>query len=219
MKKAFTSKLLALTAALVVMTSLTGCFGTAAPQQSTTAPTTTTAPAEPVSGTDAASNSDVVVDDATAANIAMESYLDGFNTGDAAALADATCSSTISAYLKNNGKDKNFLVKSFEKSIANMHSSVDGTFFLDYDYSVTDANADQVNVFRFEIEALNAGDGEKVEALKFYNVTMKLASVASASDVTSSGDLVSGADVTEKESTQVEMRVYKLDGKWYVFAV
>jgi len=100
-----------------------------------------------------------------------------------------------------------------------MHSSVDGTFFLDYDYSVTDANADQVNVFRFEIEALNAGDGEKVEALKFYNVTMKLASVASASDVTSSGDLVSGADVTEKESTQVEMRVYKLDGKWYVFAV
>lgn len=217
MKKAFTSKLLALAAALVVMTSLTGCFGMpAAPQQNTT---TTTAPAATASGSDAASGTDVVVDDATAANIAMETYLDGFNTGDAAALADATCSSTVSAYLKNNGKDKSFLVKSFEKSIADMHDSVDGTFFLDYDYSVTDANADQVNVFRFEIEALNAGDGDKVEALKFYNVTMKLASVASASDVTSSGDLVSGADVTEKESAQVEMRVYKLDGKWYVFAV
>lgn len=221
MKNALTRKLLAAAAAIAVMASLTGCFAApAAPQNSETAPVVTTSSTDTVSGSDAASGTDVVVlDDATAAKNAIEAYLGGFNTGDAAKLADATCSPVVSAFLESSGKDKDFLVSSFADTINAMKQNAGGLFHIDYSYDIADASEDQLAQLKSEIDILSPGCGEKVQAARICNVTMKAGSVASASDVTSSGDLVSGADVSELESTNMEMRLYKYDGKWYVFAV
>ncbi len=221
MKNALTRKLLAAAAAIVIVASMTGCFAApAAPQNNETTPAVTTSASDTVSGADVASGADVVViDDATAANNAIEAYLNGFNTGDAAKLADVTYSPAVAAFLESNGKDKSFLAGSFQTAIDEMKQSAGGVFYLDYEYTVSEASEEQFNQLKAEIEALAVGSGEKVQAARIGQVSMKANAVASASDVTSSGDLVSGADVSELESTKMELRLYKYDGKWYVFAV
>jgi len=222
MKNAFTRKLLAAVAAIAVVASLSGCFGAPAvpaEPQSPEAPSVTVSTSDTVSGSDAVSDSDVVLDDATAAKNAIEAYLNGFNTGDAAKLADVTCSPAIAAFLESNGKNKDFLVGSFGDTIEAMKQTSGGIFHIGYSYTVTEADEEQLEQLRSEIEALSAGCGEKVQAARIYQVSMNVNSVASASDVTSGGDLVSGADVTSMEDAQMELRLYKYDGKWYVFSV
>lgn len=220
MKNALTRKLLAAAAAIAVVAALTGCFAAPAAPNNDTAPSVTTSAADTVSGADAASGTDVVVlDDATAAKNAIESYLSSFNTGDAAKLADVTCSPAVAAFLESNGKNKDFLVSSFAATIDGMKQNAGGLYHIDYSYTIAEATEDQLAQLKTEIETLSLGSGEKVQAARVCQITMKASSVASASDVTSSGDLVSGADVSELESTQMEMRLYKYDGKWYVFAV
>lgn len=221
MKNALTRKLMAAAAAIVIMASMTGCFGTpAASQNNETTPSVTTSAADAVSGTDAVSGADAVVLDDDAASVnAIESYLNSFNTGDAAKLADVTCSPAVSAFLENNGKNKDFLVSSFAGTIEEMKQTSGGLFHIGYNYTIAEADKDQLAQLKAEIEALSAGSGEKVQAARICQVSMNASSVASASDVTSSGDLVSGADISALDSTQIEMRLYKYDGKWYVFAV
>ena len=219
MKNALTRKLLAAAAAIAVMASLSGCFAAPAAPQNTD-PTPAVSSADTVSGADVASGTDaVVLDDATAATNAIEAYLSSFNTGDAAKLADVTCSPAVTAFLESNGKTKDFLVSSFAATIDGMKQAAGGVFYIDYSYTIAEATEDQLNQLKAEVEALSVGSGEKIQAARVCQITMKASSVASASDVTSSGDLVSGADATEMESTQTEMRLYKYDGKWYVFAV
>lgn len=228
MKNTITRKLLAAAAAVLVTAALSGCF--AAPQQ----PAENNTPAAPavtagdvsgsnvsgssvsdsnvsdadVSGSDV-SGSDVNVQDT--ADTALEAYFTAFDSGDAEKLADLTCSPAMEEFLKNNGLDRSYLVKSFADTIDGMKKTAGGYYTMGYEViSSADATEAEKADLVSGVESLLAGSGAKVQAVRIYQLSI------SAQSVTSSGDVVSTSDaVSEKADGQ--LRLYQYDNVWYVF--
>lgn len=215
MKNTITRKLLAAAAAVLVTAALSGCF--AAPQQpaenDTPAVSAGDVSASDVSGTDVSgsdvSASDVDVQDT--ADGALEAYFTAFGSGDAQALADLSCSPAMNEFLKNNGLDKSYLVKSFQETIDGMKQTAGGNYTMGYEViSAADATEAEKAELAAGVESLLAGSGAKVQAVRIYQLSI------SAQSVTSNGDVVSSADAVS-EQAEGQLRLYQYDGVWYVF--
>ncbi len=219
MKNTITRKILAAAAALMVMTTMTGCFGKPAAPAEDNNPTAVTTPADvsgsdisgsDVSGSDISGSDVVVVDDETASNAAIDAYFACFNSGDAAGLANLTCSPAISSFLLSSGYSKDFVAQGFAGTIEEMKKAAGGNLDIRYEYTVADAGADQLAALKADLSELTAGAGDNVQAARVYQVTMKLVAATSASDV------ASGADVQVLEQSDCELVAYKYDGNWYI---
>lgn len=218
MKNTLTLKLIAALMAVLAMVSLSGCF--AMPQQGGETDNTPVVTAADVSAGDVSasdvSGSDVSGSDVSASDVqndadkTLEAYLNAFNTGDAEKLAQLTCSPAMEDFLKNNGKDRAYLVESFEQSIKDMKDAAGGYMSLEYTVVSGDgAPGDSVMELKGDLDSLSAGSGEKVQEVRIYVVNL------TAKKLTSNGDVVSAADASQ--SADGQLRLYKFENKWYVF--
>lgn len=227
MKKSLISKIAAAAAALLAAVALTGC-SVKAPADDTAndgAVTPVTSAAD-VSGSDV-SGSDVsgsdVVDDAVLADQVFNDYFFALNAGDADKLVELTAAPPLMSLLETIGAGEDYLLSSYQATIDGM-KAVSGGYRIAYDYTVVDAEGDQLGAVITEIEGMSAGAGEKVQAARVYTVNMKAYAaqmpVVSGADVVSATDAVSDADIPADaqvlEESESVLILYKYGGNWYV---
>lgn len=234
MKNALTRKIMAAAAALIVVASLAGCAGKPADDVNDSQPTVSASETvsgsetsgadvsgsdvsasdvsgSDVSGSDVSGSDAVVVDDATVANSVIDAYFAAFNSGDAQKLADLTCSPAMVAFLKSNGYSADFVKMNYADSIKEMKAVSGGSFDLRHEYTVAEADTEQMDALKAKLNGLSAGSGDKIQAARVYQVTMK-----SVEAVSSAGVSASDAFNVLEQSESI-MYAYKYDGNWYVF--
>ncbi len=231
MKNAFTRKIVTAAAALLVVLSLSGCSMYAPPEETPADPsagnvvTAADVSATDVSGSDVSASDVVVLDDATLADNALNAYFAAMNSGDVDRLVELTAAPPMVSFLESIGTDVSYLSTSFRRTIDSM-KAVSGGYNIVWDYTAAEASEDEMTAIRAEIDALSAGAGEKVEAARVYEVSLKAyaadmtvisGSDVSTADVISSVDVVSGSDAVQVlEESESTMNLYKYGGQWYV---
>lgn len=213
MKKALIRKLLAIAAAVVMLTSLAACGNqpqTDEPVNDSPAAVTST----DVSGSDV-SATDVIDSavDAAAADAVLEQYFIALNNGDAAEMVKLSAMPPILTYLEGYGLGEEYLISSYQATINGLSDSGKADYVVEYTYSGTFANDSEVSTMANEIEGLAAGTRANVQAVRNYIVIMKYSAIISPSDVLASD---SDSSVLAEESTET-MRLVKYDGEWYVY--
>lgn len=243
MKNALTQKIIAAVMALFMLTSLAACGGQNvedAGEPSAPASSAADAPAEEnvsgsdtsytdVSATDVSASDVPVVDDAAAADSVLNAYFDALNSGDADKLVELTCSQPLTDYLEAAGLGADYLRASYQATVDGM-KSVSGGYRIAAEFTAADATEEELAALAAAMDALSAGAGAKVQAVRIYKVNMKAYAaeaadvVASIADVISNTDLVSIADAVEEvvsaellEESESVLRLYKYADVWYVY--
>lgn len=217
MKKSLINKILAAAAAVLMMVSMTACTNQNTPadsddQGSSEVVSDTVISDADVSGSDVSASDVVVVDDETAANNTLDAYFAALNSGDVDKLVELTAAPPMKAFLSAIGLDTDYLRSGFQAAIDGM-KAVAGEYHIAYEYTVVDET--DMSAFAAELNALSEGAGDKVQAVRTYNVNMTAyAASAAVSDADVSASDVNGEMLEQSEG---QLRLFKYDGVWYVF--